>query len=169
MDNINKCIRYYIINIIIVLIFAIGSYIYINSDNNIFKNINFQDKENILEVKEEEKMVINLNNKLNKSGLLKVNNNGNLNSNYELLYRIYDTNIDTDKIKLSINDKYYNYNDIIKNSNKDYTELYIYSNNINKDETNDIKLAFVVDTIDSDIYIKGEYVINSINSLIVFK
>ena len=169
--NTGTNILYYYTNIFIVLMFMIVSFILIKPINkNITLYNNYNDK-NIIEISEIGNTKINFKNNNNyETSTLKLNNNGTNSANYNLKYRIYDTNINHDDIILLINDIEYKYSDIVSvNNNNEYVDLNIDSDNININDEKIIEFAFVIDSNDRNIYINGSYVIDSINSLVVFK
>lgn len=168
MNSINKGLVYYYTNLFIVVIFLIISYIYTGPNNKVQNMINMYNN-NILEVEEVNNLKLKYSNTNSEDGLLKIYNNGKINLNYKLIYRIKETNIDTDKLRIFVNNNYYNYSDIINAENAEYTDLLIDMSSIDIGQTKDINISFIVDDNKKGLYIKGDYVIESINSKVVFK
>lgn len=166
MNN-NSNILYYYVNMVIAIIIIIGSFFMrYKYDNDVVYA-----KNNVLEVSEVGNLIIN---KLNDNNYyegvtLNMYNKSNVDSNYELIYRIEDSNIDINNLLVYINGKMYDAPNIVVDKNDEYIDLLIDSSKVGVNNNQNISFSLIINNNNYDkIYIEGSYVIESINSRVVF-
>lgn len=166
MNN-NSNILYYYVNMVIAIIIIIGSFFMrYKYDNGVVYA-----KNNVLEVSEVGNLIIN---KLNDNNYyegvtLNMYNKSNVDSNYELIYRIEDSNININNLLVYINGKMYDAPNIVVDKTDEYIDLLIDSSKVGVNNNQNISFSLIINNNNYDkIYIEGSYVIESINSRVVF-